>query len=215
MLEALTGILGKVISAAFGPAFSYAKKRWLRPSIETEKAPQNVFEHLQPGASKDRVREVLGSPHRTAGETWGYRFRDAMIQIEFWDSGSAKSVALALTIHSPKAGFKVPMIERPLGQLTLEDAMSESGEIEYRSTLRTEELLWKARIGATGAWLNYTFGALCPLAAGYLADVSFRWHREANRLITRPADVKINWMAVSDSIDEVWFEWSLGLPAVA
>ena len=138
MFEALVGLVGKILSAAFDRASSYAKKRWFRPSIETSKAARNIFEHLQPTVSRDRVKELLGSPHRVAGETWGYRFNDAMVQIEFWDGGPAKSVALALTIHSPKAGFKVPMIDRRLGQLTLEDAMSDRGEFEYRSSLRTD-----------------------------------------------------------------------------
>jgi hypothetical protein len=214
MIETLIGSAEKIFSVVLRPAYSYAKKHLFRPSVETSKAPKNIFDHIQPSASKDRVKEVLGSPHRMVGDAWGYRFKDAMVQIEFWDSGSAKSVALALTIYSSKAGFRLPMIDQPLGVLTLEDAMNDQGDLEYRSSLRTEEVLWKTRIGATGAWLNYTFGSLLPLAPGYLAETSFQWDHESKQLITSPADVKINWIAISDSMEEVWFDWSLGIPAI-
>jgi hypothetical protein len=214
MIDPYVGPAAKIFSAVFGPTYSYVKKRWFRPSLETQKAPQNIFEHLQPSTSKDRIKEVFGSPHRVSDDTWCYRFKDAMVQVEFWDSGAAKSVALALTSYSPKAGFPIPMIDQPLGQLTLEDVMCNQGNFEFRSSLRTEEVLWKTRIGAPGAWFNYTFGALSPLTPGYLAGVSFQWDYESEQLITHPAGVKINWIAISDSMDEVWFDWALGLPDI-
>jgi hypothetical protein len=215
MFELISSFIGKILGLLLPAGWKYAFKRWFRPSIETHRAPSNIFDHVAPGASKDHVKVILGAPHRVyQQEMWAYRFKDAMIEIVFWENGGAKSIALALTTHSPKSGFKIPMLDKPLGKMNLSDAMQDEGELRYNSSLRSEEIVWLTRIGAPGIWLNYTFGALWPLTPGYLADTSFTWNREEAKLISDPKDVLLNWIAVSDSYDEVGFSWSLGIPAI-
>jgi len=215
MIELIGGLIGKIIGWILPASWKYAGKRWRRPAIESLRTPANLFQHLAPGVSKDRVKEVLGSPHRTYSTTWAYRFIDAMVQIEFWENGGAKSIVLGITIHTPKGGFAVPMLAKPIGSMTLADAMEEDeGQLEYRSSLRTEELVWVARIGPPGAWLYYTFGALSPLAPGYLRESIFAWDRDEEKLKSNPSDVLLNWVGVSASGDEVRLDWSLGLPGI-
>ncbi|WP_211471558.1 hypothetical protein [Collimonas humicola] len=180
-----------------------------RPAIKDEHAPHNLFSHITPGVSQEYVRGVLGPPHRVYATTWSYRFVDALVQIEFRDGGGAKSVATGLTIDSPSSGFDVPMLGKPLGMLSMKDAVEEQGELEYRSSLRTEEIICQTLIGPTGVWKYYTFGALWPLAPGCLAESSFTWNHEQGKLDCEQNDVRVNWLAISDSADEIWFDWGL------
>lgn len=215
MIEFVSGFISRIFGWLLPAGWKYALKRWSRPVIEHRKAPSNFFDHIFPGVSKDRVKEILGSPHRVFQDKyWAYRFKDALVQIEYWDGGGAKSIAIALTIHSPKSGFKHPMLDVPLGKMSLADAMQDEGELKYRSSLRSEEIVWVTRIGVPGAWNNYTFGALLPLTPGVLDETSFTWDSDKDQLISNAKDVHINWIAVSGSMDEVFFDWVLGLPGV-
>lgn len=214
MLHFLTSVLGKIVGAVIPTSIKYAVKRWFRPSIEFRKAPKNFFDHIVPSASREHVKEILGPPHRESSGRWSYRFLDAIIQIEFWDEGSAKSVAMALTLYSPKSGFKIPMMGLSLGQMYLIDAMEDDGKLHYRPSRQSEDLAWVSRIGPPGALHYYTFGAMWPIAGGYLAGTSFKWDAVHGRLITNPKDIRINWVAISDSMEDVWFDWSLGIPAI-
>jgi len=43
-----------------------------------------------------------------------------------------------------------------------------------------------------------------------LHESFFEWDMEANSLKTDPSLVLVNWVAVSNSGDEVYFDWSMG-----
>ncbi|MDP1663746.1 MAG: hypothetical protein Q8L79_01365 [Methylobacter sp.] len=176
------------------------------------KIPKNLLEHLRPGVPRERVAEILGQAHKVCGRTWWYCCPSALVQIEFYDDGGASSVAIALTIGSPDSGFILPMHSTTLGKITLSEVMEDEGEFRFRSTLRTEELLFQTRIGPPGAWKYYTFGVLRPLASGALAEGEFEWNYENQRLLSSPESVRINWVGISESSEELWFDWSIALP---
>ena len=104
------------------------------------------------------------------------------------------------------------MHSAPLGKITLAEAMEDGGEFRFRSTLRTEELLFNSRIGPPGAWKHYTFGVLRPLASGMLAEGEFEWDYENKKLISKPENILVNWVGISESSKELWFDWSVALP---
>lgn len=116
-----------------------------------------------------------------------------------------------MTNETLPAGFSVPWVDKNLGSLTLADMEEEAGEVEYRSTLRTEEILWRARLGVPGAWQNYTFGALWPLRPGRLPEPGFVWNYEAGKLTSESSDLIFNWVAISATNEDIWFDWSLAL----
>jgi len=174
--------------------------------------PSDLLEHIRPGVSSERVRDVLGAAHKIYDNTWWYRCPEALIQIEFSERAGASSVVLALTLGAPSSWFIIPMFGRPLGSLSLADVFEEDGKFRYRSTLRTEELLFETRIGPPGAEKNYTFGVLRPLAPGSLADVNFDWDYNKKELRSDPRSVIFNWIGLSESTEELWFDWSLALP---
>jgi len=210
MLEALSGFVGKVAGALVRPAWDYLVTTFHRPSIRLRKAPKNLLDHLKPSTSRDRVRELLGPPHQEVESHWFYRFADALVQVEFWSGGGAKVIALGLVGKGKKHRFAVPICRKPLGQLTIADVLEEGDTLRYRSSLRHEEMLVEVRLGPPGAWSNWTFGAMMAVGSRALRESYFEWDREAERLKTAQSLVLVNWVAVSSSSDEAWFDWSMG-----
>lgn len=193
------------LSARHGPLGHLAKA--LYPEI-----PTDILNHIYLGVPRERVRDVLGSAHKVVSNVWWYRCHEAMIQVEFYKDSGAQSVALALTLGSPASGFVVPGFGKALGSMRLADVLSDDAPLRFRSSLRTEELLVETRVGPTGAWKNFTFGVLRPLAPGSLMDVEFDWDYETQALRSKPSEVLINWVGISESIEEVWFDWSVAVP---
>jgi hypothetical protein len=210
MLEALIGFAGKALGSLVGPAWKYAASSLRRPTISRSKAPRNLFEHLKPSTSQDRVRAVVGPPHQLVGQYWFYRFADVLVQIEFWDTDGAKSIALGLVGKRKEHRFPIPICEKPLGQLSIADVKDESDTLRFRSSLRHEEVLVEATLGPTGAWSYWTFGAMMAVGSRALHESYFEWDRDAERLKTAPSLVLVNWAAVSNSRAEVYFDWSMG-----
>lgn len=189
-------------------------RRYLPTSSVINSVPQDILIQIELSSSKEKVKEILGSPHRVISNMWLYRFREALVQVDFYENNAVKAVALALTINSPKRGFTVPMFDKPLGSISFGDFGRELAELRYRSTLRTSELLLETRVGPPGAWMNFTFGALAPLSPGMLADVNISTTTE-RVILSEAAKVRINWVGISESLEEQWFEWSLAIPAMA
>ena len=210
MLEALAGLAGRAAGALVRPAWNYLVATFRRPTIRLQKAPKNLLDHLKPSASQDRVRELLGPPHQVVENHWFYRFADVLVQIDFWSDGGAKSVGLGLVGKGTEHRFPIPICQKPLGQLSIADVREEHDTLRFRSSLRHEEMLVEVRFGPTGAWSNWTFGAMMAVGSRALHESYFEWDREAERLKTSPSLVLINWVAVSNSSDEVYFDWSMG-----
>ena len=212
MLEALAGFFGKLLGSLVGPAWKWIVQRWQRPAIKLTKAPVNLLEHIGPASSKERVQAVLGPPHSVVLQNWFYQFSDVLVQFEFWDDGGAKTIAMGLAGRKRANTFPVPGYAKPLGVLTVADVLEEGASLRRRTTLRTDEVLVEIRRGPTGAWVNQVFGALMAVGARSLVESCFEWDNENNCLRTNPAQVLVNWVAItstSDVAEEVWFDWSM------
>ncbi len=209
MIETALGFLGKVVGSLVGPLWRLGSSKFLRPSIKHSRAPKNILEFVKPSASEDHVRQVLGPPHRIIESRWFYSFSDLHIQIEFWPRSGAKSIAIGLAGVEKRYRFKVPGQLQPLGKLTIQDVLIDEANIEFRESLRHAEFVVTYRDGPPGAWTNWTFGALSPHAPFGLCPSTFEWDRDTRTLKSDPSSVLINWIALSDSIDEVYFDWSM------
>jgi hypothetical protein len=210
MIEAVISFVGKAAGSLVGPAGKYAIAKFRRPSIRLQRAPQNLLDYLKPSVSQDRVRELLGPPHQVVDDYWFYRFSDALVQTQFWPQGGAKTIALGLVGKRAEHRFPVPICQKPFGQLSIADVREEGDTFRYRSSLRHQEMLVEARLGPPGAWINWTFGAMMAVGSRALHESYFDWDYQAERLRTNPSLVLINWVAVSDSSEEVYFDWSIG-----
>jgi hypothetical protein len=216
MIGLIESILGKLGGSALSTGIS-SLVRWLKPAkISRPKTPRNFFEHFGPGVSKDFVTSSIGAPHRQIESLWLYQFADGLAQFDFPDSGGARSVALALTETSPNSGFALSAVGIPLGKLTLDAFITErDGKLSYRSSLRSWELLYTVKFPPHWASNYYTFGALSLLAPGVLQESSFdtKVAERTPRLAAK--GVLVNWVGISDTSEELWFEWSIALPAAA
>lgn len=173
--------------------------------------PSSLLSQLRTRTSKGRVKEILGTHHLQSNDTWWYCCPNGFVQIEFRESGGIAAVAVALSAATPDMQFDVPFLSVPLGQLSLADVMAVGGELSYRFTMRTEEILCLVRVGPPGAGLFITFGALWPHTEVRLRPSEFCWDREADALVSPPENVLINWIAISDSMEEIWFDWAVFL----
>jgi hypothetical protein len=209
MLEALGGFLGKTLGAFVAPLWRYLIATFRRPNIRRVKAPRNLLEHLKPSTSQDHARALLGPAHQVVEQYWFYRFADVLVQIEFWEGSGAKTVALGLVGQGKEHRFPVPGFKKPLGQLTIADVNCDGSALRFRNSLRHEEVLVEVRFGPTGAWTNWTFGAMSAVGSRALHESYFEWDIETDQLRTDPSLVLVNWVAASNSGDEAYFDWSM------
>jgi hypothetical protein len=216
MAGLLESLLGKVGATVLMAAFKSIRARLQPRRLSRPSAPRNFFEHFGPGVPQELVRELLGSPHRQSEGYWGYAFNDALAQFEFNDAGRIESVALALTESSPKAGFPIPMLGVPLGKLHLDYFASDTdGKFWFRESSRTWELLYQSQLLPSITRSYHTFGALAALTPGELSESLFNvaTARSSPRIASK--GVRVNWVAISSSAEEMWFDWTLALPLAA
>lgn len=213
IFETLFGRLGgSAVTAGVG-----ALVHKFRPTrISGQKAPRNFFEYFGPGVSKDFVKSKIGAPHRQVEGMWSYQFTDALAHFDFSEGDSASSVALALVNSSPAAGFELPMLGVPLGKLNFDFfSPDDEGRFVYRSTLRTWELLYHVKFPPHWASNYYTFGALSLLAPFGIRESLFDTKIAEATPDTAAKGVMVNWVGISSSSDEMWFDWSIAVPASA
>ena len=216
MIGFIEAIIGRLGGSAIVAGVSSLIRKFSPTRISGQTAPRNFFEHFGPGVSKEFVESKIGPPHRQIESIWLYQFADALAQFDFSGGESARSVALALTVGSPAAGFVLPAVEVPLGKLTLGHFSADlDGKFLYRSTLRTWELLYCVKYPPHWASNYYTFGALSLLAPFSFMESSFdtQLAERTPRLAAKGA--LVNWVGISDTSEELWFDWSIAVPASA
>ncbi|GAB2521393.1 hypothetical protein [Lysobacter humi (ex Lee et al. 2017)] len=213
LLESIIARLGSTALSAVG---SYLRARFKPRRLDRPAAPRDFFEHFGPGVPQERVRELLGAPHRQLERHWGYVFKDALAQFEMDGAGVVESVALALTATSPKTGFPIPGLGIALGKLSLDHFASDiDGKFQLRESGRTWELVYQTQLPPSLTRAHYTFGTLSVLTPGELDESIFSVEtaRKSARLASK--GVRVNWVGISRSPEELWFEWSLALPIAA
>ncbi len=111
-------------------------------------------------------------------------------------------MSIGLVGTSKKERFQVPGCPKPLGALTLADVLEYDDEAKpvYRSFLRHEEMSVHWVYGPSCIRQCWTFGALSCAYSRVLYDSMFKWDMQANRLVTDPSRVLINWVGTSDSL---------------
>jgi uncharacterized protein YecT (DUF1311 family) len=176
------------------------------------KTPLNLFDVIEPGVPQQRVRDLLGAPTYVEAERWCYRFEETYVELSFNEVDAIRCVVMALCHgYLYRGSHPHHATDVPLGQLTLGDLQKIDQEmtVEFRDSLRTQELFVRGRIGPPGAWGNYSYGALSTFSgAGCLQDTSFKWDKASEKLLTDPNQVLVNWVAAtSSSLDVPSFDW--------
>jgi hypothetical protein len=216
MWELLTSFLGKIAGTVVPAAFYMWVARFRRPKISVPLLPQDIFEHIGPACSRERVKEILGSPHEEHHESWLYRFRDALVQVEFYGSAGVSSVALALTHYGLKKGYPLPWIDVPLGKLTFGHFLLKfEGRLSKRSCMTSTEVIFHGLLNRYSRWRSFTVGAINAPALGLLPDSEMDVEQLSTYLRNSAVRVRIGWVGLSGGSDEMSFAWSIALPNAA
>lgn len=196
--ERIAALLGEVASQ------NCSELRTLRVAT-----PRDLLRHLEQGVPKERVSELLGAPTYVQENRWLYRYEETRVEIAFDEGASLSDVVIALCHGQVYAGYN-PIVDIPLGKLKLADLLriDPQATVEYRWSMRTEEIVVHLRTGPPGAWNDCYFGALSVSSgAGNLQSTFFEWDREGNRVVTDPQDVLINWTGLSSASEAPYFNW--------
>ena len=172
--------------------------------------PRNVFDYVTPGVSTERVREMLGTPHHADSWAWTYRYAEAQIYIVMRDE-RVRDVTLAM-IAGSSLTIDFVHFDLELGSATFADLLAADPHAtpQYRFSERTSEIYASSRVGHSGAWRQFYFGALEPYGPeGLLLPTTFNWDAEGDALVSNPAATLINWVGLSAEMDHppafAWF----------
>lgn len=180
--------------------------------VKIDTTPRNLLQHITPGVPRSRVKDILGTPSFISANYWYFRYEETQVQISFTADDVADNVVVAI-LHGQIYTGSSPayLTDIPLGKLTLADILECDDQltVEFRSSLRTQEVYVQGRSGPPRAWTYFSFGALSVFSGvGLLQDTQFEWDSNAGCLRTDPKDVLINWMALpSSSQGPSSFDW--------
>lgn len=179
--------------------------------IPYKKTPREIADHIEPGITGARVREILGMPHYISGPYWYYRFKETQLELYFKDE-VVRDVTFAMvqgeTYETTLAGFgPFAFGEMTFGALR---EMFPDLEIKHRTSMRTIEIYAILRLGPAGAWSDYYFGALVAHnASGKLLETEFDWDWETFALKEFPLNTLINWFGQTSDTDAPSISWFL------
>lgn len=174
-----------------------------RTIVPYQRAPRDLPEHIEPGVTAHRVREILGEPHSVSGSYWHYRFQETRLDI-FFEGEAIKDVSF-LIIEGQTYTATLSYEEFTFGTLTFGDLLDfdSSIKIEFDFSARTNELIARMRLGPAGAWSEYYFGAVIPLhGGGQILNTDFQWDRDRNCLLSTPSSTLVNWFGQTSSLDD-------------
>jgi hypothetical protein len=196
MIETLISIFEKVIST-----LSWLIKKARRPRIAGQRAPIDIFEQCGPGTSIERMKEVLGAPNKTSGNQFGYKFSDALVQIESKDGISISALGVVLPRKKWRTTFQVypHPLKLILGKATLGDVLEEETEVKWESSSKEYVLYMNTGYGFPGLYRGFTFGVI---HAPFVSGADYKRDRHSGRLTTDPKRIPLNWAAVSLSSKE-------------
>lgn len=207
MLEVALSFISKVAGGFAARLIDALVERNKRPKVRLKRAPENLFEQLTPGTSIERMKELLGAPHREFEGEFSYAFRDALVQIRSADHRSVLSLAVVLPKVDKKTLFPVYPLGFVLGKQSLHDVLT-SDSIVNRDNSSKHWCFWvREYYGFSGLYRYFTYGVI---EAPGITPPNFEWDHENNKLQSDPKTVPINWVCVSgtESVVEEFNFWA-------
>lgn len=157
--------------------------------------PRDLFVHIEPNTTSQRVRDVIGAPHYISGNVWYYRFKELQLQISIEDEVVDEVAAAFVEGESCVCVLEHEPLQ--FGKLTFGDLLELDPqlEIQHRGGARTAEIYAHMRIGTPSVYSDYFFGAIDHLhGSGRLLYTEFEWNHDRG-LISDPKTVLVNWVA--------------------
>lgn len=172
-----------------------------------KRTPRDLPNHLAPGISGDRVRQLIGVPHYIGDDYWFYRFEDSQLQLRI--EGEVITEFAFMVIENEVFEVELEGIG-PLrfGSLTWRDLESSCPAIELQNRFgaRTNEYFAELHLGAQSA--RFFFGSIITESGGKLRravdESEFDFSDNKKR-----ASMRINWFGRSNSNDAPYIWWHI------
>lgn len=183
-----------------------------RPEIATKRAPSNLFEHLKPGTSLAKARDVPGVPIRENERYSSYKYADAFVQVDTVDGRSISAVCVVLPEIKKRATFKVYPLSFTLGKSSMAESVWEGEPIyEYDSSSKHYQFSTNQYFGYDGHYLSYIFGVI---SAPHISAPSVRWYSEEEGnhgvVVSPPIEIIPNFACISscDAAEHIFDFWA-------
>lgn len=174
------------------------------------RAPENLFEHLKPGTSMAKAREVLGVPTREYANYLTFKFQDAYVQVNTDDGKSIAAVCVVLPMLKRRATFRVYPLNFVLGRSSMSEATwGDEPVYQYDRSSKHYEFRTTQSFGFEGHYLSYIFGVI---GAINIKEPNVRWHTdgegEQGVVISPPKEIIPNMACViSGEADSFSFDF--------
>src|SRR5437763_1699665 len=156
MTEPLWLWVAKAVSSPLLKLAGYVANSLRRPSLSYRRAPANLFQHVKPGVSVQRMRELLGSPHKERTGEYCYTFADACVQVNASDDATIDAVSVAISDVGWRNQFPIwPMTTLTLGKTSFKEVVEENDGIHAESSSKFFHFYVVRFYGFPGLYWNY------------------------------------------------------------
>lgn len=167
-----------------------------RPLIRDPRAPVNLFEHAQPYASLDHLREVFGTPYRSDKQWITYRFQELFLQITTKDLTTVETINVLIRKRGLLKTFQIYPLQYILGKITLSDVMDSERKLTIEGSSKYCAVYTQQFFGFPGKYNHYTFGIY---SGPGIHSVDFEVTPERDGLASDPKKAVINWVHIGSS----------------
>lgn len=195
MTDPLLFSVAKAIASPIAKLIGVAYGRFRRPLVANKRAPKNLFEHVKPGASVARMKEILGTPHQENDGQYRYAFIEACVQVDAADQITIDSVSVGLTRTKWWNRFQVwPIHDLILGKTTFASVIETDLPVVFDYSSKFYHFYIVKYYGFPGFYWNYAVGVLeCPR----VFPDDYHWSPNTQSRDEIPKKMKVNWVCVT------------------
>jgi len=154
-----------------------------------------LFEHIKPGVSVSRMKEILGHPQQEDEGQYRYVFAEACVQVDSNDKITIDSVSVGLTKVTRRNRFLIwPMPHIVLGKTTFASIIELTDEVVFDYSSKFYHFYIVKYFGFPGLYWRYALGVLeCPR----VNPDKHHWSPEVQSREEIPVGMKINWVCIT------------------
>jgi uncharacterized protein YecT (DUF1311 family) len=171
------------------------------------RTPKDLPDHLLPGITVDRVRQLIGVPHYIGDDYWFYRFQDAQLQLKIED-GVVGDFAFVMIENEVFETILDGVGPFRFGELTFGDlrALYTHCELQNRFGARTNEFFVELPLGV--GYARYFFGSILTESGRNLLRAVDDPNTEVESDEAK-AEMRVNWFGRTGTSDAPYIWWHI------
>jgi hypothetical protein len=182
-------------------------KDWLsykiNPDIKLRRAPRNIFEHITPGTTVDKVKELLHTPYYNDDNRMTYKFKNANLEIKK-DENKVSTMILILKNFGFRNKYPIHPTDYTLGKVKLRDIINSQENVGVDISSKHGQVWIERYFGNPGLYWYFTFGIFNGPGALYPYNFP-KFSTEDQKVYGEYEDLKFNFIAVSKNSNEGQF----------